>query len=404
MELRPIPRDQRSMGGFDFFLLWLGAAISIAEIYAGYLLAPLGWGLGMAAILIGHLIGNLPLALGGNLGSDTGLPTMYVLRPTFGRLGSYLATILNIIQLVGWTAIMLLLSGDAVQALIGGEHRQAITIWMVAVGAVCVFWAAVGKSTFKWLQRVAVVLLGILCVVMTFTLWSTYRTSGWAAPPEGALPFGVGLDLCIALPISWLPLVADYSRFAKSNRGSFWGAYIGYFLGSCWMFALGLGSALILNKPDPIATMAVVGLGATALVIVLFSTLTTTFLDIYSAAVSALNLRPQTRERWFVIPAGVVGIIVALMIPLTQYHRYEGFLILIGSFFVPLFGIALTHYFLMDYGKRETRAVEWTALVSWALGVVIFHISSSHFYFGGSLPAFIGSGAIYWLGRTALKD
>jgi len=387
------------MGGFDFFLLWFGAAISIAEIYVGNIMAPLGWGMGLAAIIIGHVIGNLPLALGGNLGCDTGLPTMYVLRPTFGRVGSYLATILNIIQLIGWTAIMLLLSGAAVQALIGEEYRSAIAIWIVAVGVVCIFWAAVGKSTFKWLQRVAVTLLGILCVIMTFALWSTYRKSGLAAPPEGSLPFGVGLDLCIALPISWLPLVADYSRFAKSTRGSFWGTYIGYFLGSCWMFALGIGSTLILNKPDPIATMAVVGLGAPALIIVLFSTLTTTFLDIYSSAVSALNLRPTTKERWFVIPAGILGIVVALLTPLTQYHRYEGFLILIGSFFVPLFGIALTHYFLMDYGKKKTRAFEWTAILSWAVGVIIFQIASRHFYFGGSLPAFIGSGAIYWLAR-----
>lgn len=391
------------MGGMDFFLLWFGAAISIAEIYAGNIMAPMGWTMGIAAILIGHAIGNLPLALGGIMGSDTGLPTMYVLRPTFGRLGSYLATVLNILQLVGWTAIMLILSGIAVQTMIPDQYRQAVTIWIVVVGGVCTVWAMVGRATFKWLQRIAVTTLAILCVIMTVVLWNSFRKHGMAAP-TGELPFGIGLDLSIALPISWLPLVADYSRFAKSGRSSFWGTYIGYFLGSCWMFALGLASTLVLKKADPIATMAVLGLGIPALIIVLFSTLTTTFLDVYSTAVSALNLTPGTRLRWLIVPSGIAGIVVALLIPLTEYGRYEGFLILIGSFFVPLFGITLTHYFLMDYGRRNPRPVEWKALAAWVIGVIIFQIASSHFFLGGSLPAFVFSGLAYWILRKAIPE
>ena len=391
------------MGGLDFFLLWFGAAISIAEIYVGNIMAPLGWTMGLAAILIGHAIGNLPLALGGIMGSDTGLPTMYVLRPTFGRLGSYLATVLNILQLVGWTAIMLILSGIAVQTMIPDEYKLAVTIWIIAVGGVCTVWAMVGRATFKWLQRIAVTTLGVLCVIMTVVLWNSFRKHGLAAP-TGELPFGIGLDLSIALPISWLPLVADYSRFAKRGRASFWGTYIGYFLGSCWMFALGLASTLVLQKPDPIATMTVLGLGIPALIIVLFSTLTTTFLDVYSTAVSTLNLTPGTRLRWLIVPSGIAGIVVALLIPLTEYGRYEGFLILIGSFFVPLFGITLTHYFLMDYGRREPRPVEWTAIAAWVLGVAVFQVASRYFFLGGSLPAFVFSGVVYWILRKAVPD
>ena len=279
-----------------------------------------------------------------------------------------------------------------------------MTIWIVVVGGVCTVWALVGRSTFKWLQRIAVTTLAVLCVIMTVILWNSFRKHGLAAPPTGGLSFGIGLDLSIALPISWLPLVADYSRFARSGRGSFWGTYIGYFIGSCWMFALGLASTLVLKKPDPIAIMAVLGLGIPALIIVLFSTLTTTFLDVYSTAVSALNLRPQTRLSWLIIPSGLAGIVVALLIPLTEYHRYEGFLILIGSFFVPLFGITLTHYFLMDYGKREPRPVEWTAIAAWVIGVIIFQLASRFFFLGGSLPAFVFSGAIYWIMRKAIPD
>ena len=404
MELQPITQKDRSMGGLDYFLLWFGASISIAEIYVGNIMAPLGWAVGLAAIFIGHVIGTLPLALGGNLGSDTGLPTMYVLRPTFGRVGSYLATILNILQLIGWTAIMLILGGIAVKSLLPENFFITVTIWIVIMGIVCTIWALVGKATFKWLQRIAVTALGVLCVIMTVVLWVNYKKSGFVTPPDGGITFGVGLDLAVALPISWLPLVADYSRFAKSTKGSFWGTYIGYFVGSCWMFALGIASTLVLQKPDPITTMAVLGLGVPALIIVLFSTFTSTFLDIYSTAVSALNLRTTSREWWFILPAGIIGIIVAVMIPLTDYHRYEGFLILIGSFFMPLFGVTLTHYFLMDYGKRKVRSIEWIAIISWAAGVVIFQIASRKFYLGGSLPSFVLSGCIYYALRKLMPD
>jgi len=402
MELKAVSWDERSMGGMDYFILWFGAAISIAEIYAGNILVPLGWGMGLAAIIAGHLIGNIPLALGGRLGSDQGLPTMYVLRPTFGRRGSYLATVLNIMQLVGWTAVMLIICGEAVGKLPHTGGSQVVKIWIIAAGVICTVWAVLGKATFKWLQRLAVTTLGVLCVIMTVMLWIKYRESGFStASSAGGFSFGIGLDLSIALPISWLPLVADYSRFARTHGGSFWGTYVGYFLGGCWMFALGLGSGLVLNEPDPISTVAVLGLGIPALVIILFSTFTTTFLDIYSTAVSALNLRPQTGEKWLIIPAGALGIIVALIFPMTEY---ENFLLLIGSFFVPLFGIVLTDYFLMDYKERKARSVEWTALAAWVAGVVIFQITSRHFYLGGSLPTFIVSGLIYWILRKVFPD
>ncbi len=400
MELEPISREQRTMGGMDFTLLWFGAAISIAEIYVGNIMAPLGWAAGLAAIILGHVIGNLPLALGGNLGVDTGLPTMYVLRPTFGRLGSYLATVLNIVQLVGWTAIMLILSGVAFKTLFTVKAEWPVTVWIVVVGASCTVWAMVGKSTFKWLQRISGFTLGILCLIMTYVLWTKYRATGFAHQPQEALGFGIGLDLAVALPISWLPLVADYSRFARSRGGSFWGTYIGYFVGSCWMFALGLASVLVLDASDPISLMAGLGFAGPALVIVLFSTLTTTFLDIYSTGVSALNLRPATRERWFIVPAGIAGIAAALIIPLADYARYENFLLLVGSFFVPLFGVVLTHWFFMDYRKQQgVRPVEWTAVLAWALGMIVFRYASAHFFLGGSLPSLVASGLIYWLLR-----
>ncbi len=49
----------------SFLALWFGAAISIAEILTGGLLAPLGFKSGLTAIIVGHIIGTAILILGG---------------------------------------------------------------------------------------------------------------------------------------------------------------------------------------------------------------------------------------------------------------------------------------------------------------------------------------------------
>ncbi len=396
MEIKPTSYIERQMGGMDYFLLWFGASISIAEIYAGSILASLGWVMGMAAVLLGHLIGNLPLALGALVGSERGLPTMYLLRPTFGRHGSYLASVLNILQLVGWTAIMLLICEKAVRALLPDLTLGYAKLFIVVPGIVCTIWALLGKSSFKWLQRLSIITLSTLCLGMTLMLFLKHGELGiQKMGADGGLSFGVGLDLCIAMPISWLPLVADYSRFARSAKGGFFGTYLGYFIGSSWMFALGLSSGLILGKPDPIMAFASLWFGLPALVIVLFSTFTTTFMDIYSSAVSALNLNPKVRIEVCTVLSGALGILVALVFPI---ERYESFLLLIGSFFIPLFGIALTHYFFLDYEAVPKRKADWGALAVWLAGVGLYQgCLRADLVVGASLPALLGSGLLFFI-------
>ena len=49
--------EQRKTSVFENGLIWFGAGVSIAEILTGTYLAPLGLWKGIAAILLGHLIG-----------------------------------------------------------------------------------------------------------------------------------------------------------------------------------------------------------------------------------------------------------------------------------------------------------------------------------------------------------
>jgi NCS1 family nucleobase:cation symporter-1 len=424
--IEPIPKEERNLGGWDFFLLWTGAAISLAEIWAGSLIVPLGLSLGLWAILLGHLIGNSPFALGGLMGSRWGIPTMVSVRPSFGIRGSYFAAALNVVQLIGWTAVMLIVCGQAADAISKFYGFSNLNLWIVLSGVVTTLWALVGHRIWKWLERVSVFALLILCIAMTYLVFQQY---GWGMlsqiPRKRDFPFMVGMDLVIAMPISWLPLVSDYSRFAKDSKRSFWGTWIGYFIISSWMYLLGLMASLATQSPDPsevvMNLMLKFGWAIPALVIVLFSTFTTTFLDIYSTAISGLNIFPKLGERAGILIGGILGIIAAIIFPTIL--DYEHFLLFIGAMFCPMFGVALTDYFFLRKGILQVQDLYrpegqyWFkgglnphAIIAWAIGFAIYLGFSPMLMekvlqikvafpwpLGSSLPSMILAGLIYWV-------
>ncbi len=410
--LKPVSPHDRTWGGIDFFILWAGAGISLAEIWAGGMLRPMGFAMGLVAILFGHLIGNTALSLGGIFGSEHGIPTMVALRPSFGIRGSYLASILNIIQLIGWTAVMIWIGGNAANTLLKASLGSHLRVWMVGIGLITIAWSFVGESFWKWLQRISVTGLLLLSLAMTFMVFKSY---GWHAlvstHARAGMPIPLGIDLVIAMPISWLPLVADYSRFSRSGRSAFWATWWGYFIISSWMFLVGLAASIATKSDTPdamvIHLMANSGWTLPALLIILFSTFTTTFLDIYSTAVSTQNLFPSFGEKRGICVAGILGILISLIFNATQY---ENFLLLIGSFFCPLFGVALVDFFyhrkrkisVEDLDRRQGRywyhgGFHLTAILAWMAGAILYQVSYRlGWSMGATFPSMVVAGALYF--------
>ena len=406
----PIGKEERTLREWDFFLLWAGAAISLSEIWAGGLLVSFGLAAGLGIILLGHLAGNTPMALGGLIGSRHGVPAIVSTRGALGNRGSALPAVLNVVQLAGWTAVMLWIGGQSAAGLAGGAEHAGI--WIVALGALTTVWALAGSRAWRMLQKIGVVLLLALSVAMTVLALRTY---GWrellAAPSAPSMPFMLGLDLAIAMPISWMPLVSDYTRHAavpgRGIRGTWWG----YFIVSSWMYAVGLVAALATGSGAPesmlLQLMGGHGLLVPALLVVLLSTLTTTFLDIYSNAVSAQSLFPKMGTRGLVLLAGGAGTLIALFFDAT---KYEAFLLFIGSAFCPLFGVVLADYFILKRGcyvaedlYRRGRywyagGVNWRAMGAWAAGFGVYHACAKTGFAGGaSIPAMGLAAAMYLL-------
>jgi len=414
MDIQPVNDSERNLKGVDYFLLWAGVAISLAEIWAGGFLAPLGFWLGFWAIIIGHIIGNTFMALGGVIGSDHGIMSMVSVRPSFGIRGSGLGAVLNIIQLIGWASIMLIIGGRA-GAMLGkasGGLFASDKFWIVLIGVGTLIWALyTGRSIWKFMQTAAVIALLLVTVMMTWVSVKEFGDAVLAGKPQ-EMPFMVGLDLVIAMPISWMPLVADYARFSRHSVATFWNTWWGYFIVSSWMYLLGLMATLVTGETDPgaliLKLMGSVGLAIPALVMVVFSTITSDFPDVYSATCSVLNISQKVKSQTIMWIAGILSILVALVFPMEQY---ENFLFLIGAMFMPLFGVVLTDYFIIRRRKLNIEALYavggryWykngfnpVALISWAIGFGLYKfIELMKLPIGSSMPSMLAAGLVYYL-------
>ncbi len=405
--ITPVPGAQRRLGLRDYAILWADLGIGLLVLVAGSLLVPgLGLAQALAAIVVGTLVGNLLLALAGVVGSDTGVPTMVALRPSLGLRGSWLPSVLNVVQLIGWAAFEVLIMAQAanaiVQTLFGWSNYL---VWALFFAVLATVMAVLGPVTIvkQWLEKVGVWVVLATTVWLSWYLATHYDLAAlFAQPGTGDLSFWAGVDLVVAMPVSWLPLVADYSRFARRSRDAFWGTYLGYFIANVWFYSLGAVLMLALKLADPFdltPAIAALGGGWLALLIILVDETDNAFANIYSTAVSAQNVFPRLPFRAVAVGIGAVVAVLAATLPLADY---EWFLLLIGSVFVPLFGVLAADYFILRRRRYQvsqmyrdggaywyTSGVNPAGLVAWALGVVAYlGVSRTLPNLGATLPGF----------------
>lgn len=381
--------EERKLGGFSLFNLWVGAAISIAEIMTGSLIAPIGIKKGIILILLGHLIGCLILSSIGIIGFKEKKPSLVSTRISLGRYGSYIVSIFNIIQLIGWTAIMLIQCTRSVQAIspkIFGANSFAVIV--LIIGAIVAVWTIFADNGVSVINNAAVVLLLILSFVMLYVIMNFGEIKGAA----GSISVGSALELSIVMPLSWAPLISDYTMAGKSAKGSFWGSFAGYFSGSSFMYIIGLVSAVYAGTSDPISMLGKLNLGLPALLIVILATVTTTFLDVYSAVLSTINLRPNASKKILIIVYTGIGAILALFFPMEEY---ENFLYMIGSIFAPIFSVVLVDYFI--YKKdRSDKIINISGILAAAIGTAAYYIIIRYdLPTGTTLPSMIITSAVY---------
>ena len=383
----------RLLGLWDQTALWANLGISLLLLVAAAFvlqpdpgLPPLSLAAGLTAIVVGALIGNAWLALAAAPGADTGAPAMVLVRGLFGRRGSFAPTVLNVAQNLGWAWVEIVVIAEAAARL----TRPGLRPWWVLVAGVLGTLMAIRPLGVVrgFLKRVAVWAIlastAYLLVQVMRHPHPGFAHGSWKA-------FWKGADLVIALPISWAPLAADYSRHSKSARSAFGGAFIGYGLATIAFFVLGLLAIAADPKGDVIASVLAIPVGALALLILVLDELDEVFANIYSTVVSIQNIGPRIDRRVMAVIVGVVSTALALRFHNWQY--YENFLLLIGSVFVPLFATFIVDYYLFHRGQwdvSDAARPRWDMTVPWAAGFVAYQLIN---------PGFVGWWARWWVAR-----
>lgn len=347
-------------------LLWFGAALSIAEIFTGTLFAPLGFEQGVIAILLGHIIGGLLFFLAGLIGANTRRSAMETVRIGFGHQGASGFALANVLQLIGWTTVMIITGAAATDAIL----PWGTITWSLIIGGLIILWLVLGYSNLTRLNLVAVGLLFCLTIWLSFIIFdpSSAVVGALQLTDDQGLSFGAAVELAAAMPLSWLSLVSDYTRTAKRPVAATVVSTLTYSVVSIWMYVIGLGSAIYAGETDIAAVMLKTGLGLWPLLIIIFATVTTTYLDAFSAGVSFVSIFPNLSEKATAISLTVLGIILAILVPMTEY---ENFLFLIGSVFTPMIAILFTQYFLLKQ-DASGRKFYLPNLILWLVGFILY--------------------------------
>jgi NCS1 family nucleobase:cation symporter-1 len=418
-----VPEAFRVLGFFDHFVLWADLGVGLLVLQAGsYLVPGLGLPEAIVAIVAGTLLGNLMLGLAGTIGAEHAIPSMVSLRPSFGLRGSYLPSLINVVQLVGWGAFEIVIMANASATLSGPiMGRGSYPIWVGAWGAVAIMLGLGGPLVVvrQWLEK-----FGIWLVLLTVSWMAIYSLGHgnlgtiWSKPGDGSLNFAQAIDLVVAMPISWLPLVADFNRFARDPRSSFAGTFAGYGVANILCYLLGVLLVLTLPSGDLIGSILTVAFGGWGLALLLGDETDNAFADIYSSAISVKNVIPSLPTRSLVAAIGAVCFAIALTVDLASF---QGFLLLVGSLFTPLFGVLFADRFLLrrrrytdaelypgdsvHSGASPLWGVNPVALVAWGAGLATYLAEITWVgWLGGTLPSLGVSLAVYLLLSAAFSN
>jgi len=382
----------------------------------------------LLATFVGGIAGCAMLAVAGLIGADARVPSMVLQRAPLGRRGSYLATGLNVLQCLGWSIFELIVIATAASALADRAFGfQATWFWKLLFGALATIFALLGPVGFvrQFVRKIGIWAVAASILYLAYWILAHGNVKElWHRGGQGG-SFWLAVDLVIALSVSWIPLVADYTRFSTTRRAAFWGVGLGYLLPT--LFQFGFGAILVLSHSaiqGPVDVITTIAAGSVAsFFALLFLTVDETdeaFANIYSTAVSLQNYVPRVSQRTLIVGVSVAATVGALAFDLTQYSR---FLYLLGAFFVPLFGVLLADW--IQRGMHYTRSdifdapvVRPAMIIAWLCGFLLYEwlaastgategfgfwtsflnrLHPTHTQIGASLPSFALSFALAWI-------
>jgi putative hydroxymethylpyrimidine transporter CytX len=369
-------------------MIWFGAGVSIAEILSGTYFAELGLKPAIITILIGHIIGCALLFAAGYIGGKARKSAMETTKMSFGQKGTLFFALMNVIQLIGWTAIMIYDGAISANAI----FQTGVWVWALVIGALIILWIKIGITNLGKINTVTMTALFFLTLILCKVIFID-GSGQMTVTSDSSLSFGAAVELAVAMPLSWMPLISDYTQEAEKPFQATLVSSITYGIISCWMYIIGMGAALFTGASDISVIMLRAGLGLVGILIVIFSTVTTTFLDAYSAGVSAETLTSKFSGKTMGIIVAIIGTICAMIFPMDDITN---FLYFIGSVFAPMIAIMIVDF--LSGRNSEQQTFNWMNLVVWLIGFFLYrYLMTVDFVLGNTFPDIIITMLLAWI-------
>lgn len=409
--LTPLTASERLFGWRDHAALWLSLGVGLLVMQIGaYLVPALGTQAALTVIVCGSLLGAGLLAWTAKIGCDSGLSSAGLMHATYGSSFARLPVLLNIFQLIGWTTFELVVMRDGTLAIARQSGGFAGQGWLLLA---TLLWGAVLLALLsgsmvrlvrKFIGRYGLPLVMLSLLWLSWQFLSQASAQGlsalWQRTGDASMSTLSALDLVIAMPVSWLPLVADFARHGRDGNSALRGTWLGYAVANIWCYALGVLVALTAPGTDLVTALLLAQGGLIALGLILIDEVDNAYGDLYSGSVASHSLKPGWSVRRWGMALAVLCTALALVLPM---HSLEPFLLMLSSVFVPLYGVILARL----AGQANVaalvteRRVNVTAVAIWLLGIACYHLCAQLApSWGAALPTLGLTFVLAWATRS----
>lgn len=390
-------------GLFSNGVIWFGVAVSVSEIEAGIQLAsssPIDsiW----LPLVLGHIIGGILLFFTGLVGARLRVNAMETIKSTFGSFGSKFFSSLNVMQLIAWVAV---LNAQGAVAMMGLNLPISFTLTCIILSLIIAIWVYVGLYRLSKVTTVMMVVLTVLLAILSFKLLGGNITNALpiasiTSASSPTLSFWNIFEISIAMPISWLPVISDYTKDVENPINGTMISAVAYTIASLWMYILGM-QIVGIGTTSIAQSILMAGLGATGVIILVLSTVTSNFVAANSAGESAKAIVNKINPRI----AGVVVSILSCVLAISGImDHYIGFLYLIASVFAPMAAVLLVSFFISKEETGNARTWYWN-MFAWFAGFIVYQLTVGldSIPLGPTLLAIIVSAVLAYIG-VLVKD
>lgn len=399
-----IKSEERQSWG-SITMVWIGAMICVPALMIGGMLgAGLSPGAAALAIIIGYALICVFMSFMGMHACDTGLPTAVMAGGALGEKGAkYIISTILAISCVGWFGIQAAVCGSSFSSMLEGMTGVNIPVWVSSVvwGIIMLLTACFRFSGLKWLNKIAVPLLGIVLIyALIYNLVSGNGRALIGYEPSAPIGLISGISLTVGSFVVAAAISGDYCRFAKNRKDVVKSSVLGVLPAGLVVLMLGGILAICTGSYDISVFLSASGLPLIGLIALVLATWTTNVSNAYSGglALSVLLGQDEKKSRITTAVSGLIGTILAAA---GILNSIQGFLSLLSAIVPAVMGVMIADYWLLRKGniaKFEIRRGFYApGIIAFAVGAFIACMTGGTF---ASIPALSSLNFPFFIGSV----